>query len=89
MKHQKQLLQRQKMLFDPDDIFSKILPFSSYKPGPADILREIFSDFGHFNIKVDLLDGGPRLELKLTSPRGGGETVFHLSAEKNPHVLKN
>ena len=88
MKHQKQLPQRQKMLFDPDDIFSKILPFSSYEPGPADILSEIFSGFGHFNIKVDLLDGGPRLELKLVSTHGGGETVFHISAERSPRVFE-
>lgn len=79
---------RQKTLFDPDDIFTRISPFSSYEPGPADILSEIFSDFGHFNIKVDLLNGGPRLELKLVSPHGGGETVFHLSAEKSPHVFE-
>ncbi|TVM03592.1 MAG: hypothetical protein CV087_04585 [Candidatus Brocadia sp. WS118] len=86
--NQRQLPLRQKMLFDPDDIFPGILPFSSYQPGPADILSEIFSEFGHFNIKVDLLNGGPQLELKLVSPHGSGETVLHISAEKSPHVFE-
>jgi superfamily II DNA or RNA helicase len=87
-KRHKPLPPRQKTLFDPDDIFTKILPFSSYEPSPADILSEIFFGFGHFNIKVDLLNGGPRLELKMVSPHGGGETVFHISAEKSPHVFQ-
>ncbi|MFN3533225.1 MAG: SNF2-related protein [Candidatus Brocadia sp.] len=84
---QRDRVRQQKTLFDSDDIFPKILPFSSYEPGPADILREIFSDFGHFNIKVDLLDGGPRLELKLVSGQSG-ETTFHISAEKSPHIFE-
>ncbi|OOP54917.1 MAG: hypothetical protein AYP45_17665 [Candidatus Brocadia carolinensis] len=87
-KYHKPLSSRQKMLFDPDDLFPKVLPFSAYQPGPADILGEIFSDFGHFNIKVDLLNGGPQLELKLVSPHGSGETVLHISAEKSPHVFE-
>ncbi len=85
-KRYKPLPLQQKILFDPDNIFTGMLPFS-YEPNPADILSDIFSGFGHFNIKVDLLDGGPRLELKLVSSQGG-ETVFHISAEKSPHVFE-
>lgn len=87
-KRQKLLPPRQKTLFNPDDIFTRILPFSSYTPGPADILSDIFSDFGQFNVTVDLLNGGPQLELKLISLQGGGETVFHLSAEKSPRIFE-
>ncbi|OQZ01718.1 MAG: hypothetical protein B6D35_02410 [Candidatus Brocadia sp. UTAMX2] len=83
----RQLSLRQKTFFDQDDIFPQIGPFSSYQPGPADILSEIFSDFGHFNIKVDLLNGGPQLELKLVSGQCS-ETVLHISAEKSPHVFE-
>jgi len=78
----KPLSLRQKTLFNTDNIFTRFLPFSSYEPGPANILSEIFSDFDHFNIKVDLLNGGPQLEIKLVSPHGGDETVFHISAKK-------
>ncbi|NUO08745.1 MAG: DEAD/DEAH box helicase [Candidatus Brocadia sp.] len=84
----KPLPTRQKALFDASSVFARISPFSSYEPGPADILSEIFSDFDHFNIKVDLLDGGPRLEIKLTSPHGGDETVFHISAKKSATVFE-
>lgn len=84
---QRQASLRQKTFFDTDDIFPKILPFSSYPSGPADILTDIFSTIGHFHIKVDLLNGGPQLELKLVSDQCG-ETVVHVSAEKSPHVFE-
>ncbi|HHT9130515.1 MAG TPA: DEAD/DEAH box helicase, partial [Candidatus Brocadiaceae bacterium] len=64
------------------------LLFPSYDCNPASILLDIFSDFGQFNIKVDLLNGGPQLELKLVPARGSGETVFHISAEKSPHIFE-
>jgi superfamily II DNA or RNA helicase len=60
----------------------------SLDPNPAYILSDIFSDFGYFYIEVDLLNGGPQLELKLVSPQGGGDTIFHISAEKSPPVFE-
>ncbi len=63
-------------------------PFPSYDQNPASVLLDIFSDFGQFNIKVDLLNGGPQLELKLVPAQGSGETVFHISAERSPHVFE-
>ena len=91
-KHQKPVFPRQKTLFDPDDdpilsILAGTSRFSSYGNTPAGILHEIFSAFGDFNLKVDLLNGGPQLELKLVSEQGG-ETVFHISAERSPHVFE-
>lgn len=86
-RHNKPLYPQQKTLFDPDNIFTRISPFSSYEPNQTDMLTEIFSDFGHFNIKVDMLNGGPQLELKLVSGQCG-ETVVHISAEKSPHVFE-
>lgn len=87
-KRYKPLSLRQKTLFNTDNIFTRFLPFSSYEPGPANILSEIFSDFDHFNIKVDLLNGGPQLEIKLVSPHSGDETVFHISTKKSPNIFE-
>ncbi|GAB61254.1 MAG: hypothetical protein DWB56_05865 [Candidatus Jettenia sp.] len=54
---------------------------------PAHILGKIFSELDNFNLKVDLLNGGPQLELKLVS-HGGDETVMHISPEKSPRVFE-
>ena len=54
---------------------------------PTHILSEIFSAFGDFNLKVDLLNGGPQLELKLVSEQGD-ESVFHISATKSPRIFE-
>lgn len=85
---------KEPMLFHPQA--SDILKFdmydnafsSSLDSGLVYILSEIFSDFGHFHIEVDLLNGGPQLELKLVSAQGGGNTIFHISAEKSPPVFE-
>ncbi len=68
-------------------IYDNAFP-SSFDASPASVLTEIFSDFNHSHIEVDLLNGGPQLELKLVSTQGGGDTVFHISAEKSPSVLE-
>lgn len=86
-RHNKSPYPQQKMLFNPDNIFPRISPFPLYEPSQTDVLTEIFSAFGHFNIKVDLLNGGPQLELKLVSGQSC-ETVVHISAEKSPHVFE-
>ncbi len=62
-------------------------PFSCLDDGPHHILNEIFSAFGDFNLKVDLLNGGPQLELKLVSEQGD-ESVFHISATKSPRIFE-
>ena len=54
---------------------------------PTHILSEIFSAVGDFNLKVDLLNGGPQLELKLVSEQGD-ESVFHISATKSPRIFE-
>lgn len=63
------------------------LLYSSYDHSSAYILSEIFSNFGDFKVKVDLLNGGPQLELKLISPLNG-ETVIHISPERSPYVFE-
>lgn len=60
----------------------------SVDASPVALLTEIFSGFGHFHIQVDLLNGGPQLELKLVSAQGGGDTLFHISPEKSPPILE-
>ncbi|MDO8140737.1 MAG: SWIM zinc finger family protein, partial [Candidatus Brocadiales bacterium] len=62
-------------------------PFSLFDSSPPNILSEIFSALGDFNLKVDLLNGGPQLELKLASDRGD-ESVFHISATKSPKIFE-
>jgi SNF2 family DNA or RNA helicase len=58
-----------------------------YDYNPAHILYEIFSDFVNFDIKVDMLNGGPQLELKLITDTGD-ESVVQISAEKSPQVFE-
>ncbi len=78
---------RQKTLFDLYDVFNKAEPFSLYEPVHSGVLGALFSDFGDFRVNVDLLDGGPRLELKLISTQGD-ETALHISAAKSPPMLE-
>ncbi|MEK7788534.1 MAG: SNF2-related protein, partial [Planctomycetota bacterium] len=61
--------------------------FPFFDNSPTHILSEIFSAFGDFNLKVDLLNGGPQLELKLVSDQGD-ESVFHISATKSPRIFE-
>jgi len=82
---------RQKLPLDSDEvsifeIIDRTMPFSCYENNPTDVLNDLFSDFGDFNLKVDLLNGGPRLELKLISDNGD-ESVLHISAERSPHIF--
>jgi hypothetical protein len=82
---------RQKMLLGSDDvsifdIIDRTMPFSCYENNPTDVLKDLFSYFGDFNLKVDLLNGWTRLELKLISEQGD-ESVFHISAERSPSVF--
>ncbi len=82
---------RQKMPLDSNDVsifelIDRTMPFTCYENNPTDILNDIFADFGNFNLKLDLLNGGPRLELKLISGQGD-ESVFHISAERSPHIF--
>ena len=90
----KPLLPRKPMFFNP---LPFIIPkfkdidepdsFPFFDNNPTHILSEIFSAFGDFNLKVDLLNGGPQLELKLVSEQGD-ESVFHISATKSPRIFE-
>src|SRR3990172_1191283 len=82
---------RQKLPLDSDEvsifeIIDRTMPFSCYENNPTDVLNDLFYDFGDFNLKVDLQNGGTRLELKLISEQGY-ESVFHISAERSPSVF--
>ncbi|MBI2472083.1 MAG: DEAD/DEAH box helicase [Planctomycetes bacterium] len=61
--------------------------FPFFDSNPTNILTEIFSAFGDFNLNVDLLNGGPQLELKLISGQGD-ESVLHISAIKSPRIFE-
>jgi len=65
---------------DPDS-------FPFFDNSPTHILSEIFSAFGDFNLKADLLNGGPQLELKLVSDMGD-ESVLHISAARSPYIFE-
>ena len=78
---------RQKSLFNPTDIFQNALSFLRQEQEPSSLLHELLSEFQDLNIMVDLIDGGPRLELKLISSQGD-ETVLRVSAEKSPYIFQ-
>ncbi|HHT9121432.1 MAG TPA: DEAD/DEAH box helicase, partial [Candidatus Wunengus sp. YC63] len=61
--------------------------FPFFDNNPTHILSEIFSAFGDFNLKADLLNGGPQLELKLVSDMGD-ESVLHISAARSPYIFE-
>ncbi len=67
--------------------FKEMDSFSCIDNSPTHILSEVFSTFGDFNLKVDLLNGGPQLELKVVSEQGD-ESVFHISATKSPRIFE-
>jgi superfamily II DNA or RNA helicase len=86
---------RQHMLFNPlpfqmpvlDVVNDASFPFSYDDDSPTYILGKLFSELGNFNLKVDLLNDGPQLELKIVSQQGG-ETVIHTSPERSPHIFE-
>ncbi len=87
IKSQKTSMPRQKSLFNPTDIFQNALSFLRQEQEPTSLLHELLSEFQDLNIMVDLIDGGPRLELKLISSQGD-ETVLRVSAEKSPYIFQ-
>ena len=78
---------RQKSLFNPNDFIQNALSFLQQEQAPPSLLHELLSEFQDLDIHVDLIDGGPRLELKLVSSQGD-ETVFRVSADKSPHIFQ-
>ncbi|MFO0795172.1 MAG: DEAD/DEAH box helicase [Candidatus Brocadiaceae bacterium] len=54
---------------------------------PTNIFYDLFSAFDNVNLKVDLLNGGPQLEIRLVSGQGD-ETVLHISPEKSPVIFE-
>ncbi|HJW87411.1 MAG TPA: DEAD/DEAH box helicase [Candidatus Brocadiaceae bacterium] len=80
-------LPRQKSLFNPNDFIQNALSFLQQEQSPPSLLHELLSEFQDLDIHVDLIDGGPRLELKLISSQGD-ETVFRVSADKSPHIFQ-
>ncbi|MDR4508675.1 MAG: DEAD/DEAH box helicase [Candidatus Brocadiaceae bacterium] len=68
------------------DLFSAT--FSTYEQqGVTNILNAAIFDSDQLHIKVDLLNGGPQLELKLSS-HGNDVTVIHVSREKSPCLFE-
>ena len=78
---------RQKSLFNASDFIQNALSFLQQEQAPPTLLHEMLSEFHGLDIHVDLIDGGPRLELKLVSSQGD-ETIFRISADKSPQILE-
>jgi len=81
-----------KMFSDNEDVdiydfINNAIPFSFREENPADVLNEIFSEFDNFFVRVNLLNGGPQLELCLITCEGD-ESTFRISAKRSPHVFK-